>query len=127
MRAIIILLCVLAGCAAQNQGRLNTVEVAPEVDTDVSAEVENDIAAEVNSAVEASLAKIEAVIRDQSQRISETEQKALLATSKIDNSTSDKWVNRIMAIGGTVFGLILVVLLGFSAPRWPGRKFFPED
>ncbi len=48
-------------------------------------------------------------LQDQSTRLSEVKQQALVASSKIDNSTSDKVVNRVLVIG-VVAALIMLVL-----------------
>jgi len=45
---------------------------------------------------------------DHSARITETTQQAVVAVSKVDNSTSDRVVNRILVVG-TVAALIMLV------------------
>ncbi len=64
-----------------------------------------DLAAELSGEI----AAIRQEMTDQSARISEVTQQALVATSKIDNSTSDKVVNRVLVVG-VVAALIMLVL-----------------
>ena len=86
------------GCAAAaNTGRVGTAEVEVEV---------NEIP--LSAELEAALVKLETTIADESKRMTETTQKAVVAVSSVDNSTADKVVNR-----AAIFGLII---LGLSYP-----------
>jgi hypothetical protein len=82
-------LAIICGCAS-GQSRQGTVEVTSDATIATVADVRAEAAA------------IKLVVSDESKRITETTQKAVVAVSRVDNSTSDKWVNRTLAIGAVL-------------------------
>jgi hypothetical protein len=77
------------------------VEIAPEVplvDTDASLKASAHLESKIDS-----LAKL---FTDQSERLTQIEQRGLVTLSKVDQSTSDKWVNR--GLLGCVFVALLI-------------------
>jgi len=68
--------------------RPESVDLSPVVQavSEVKAEVRTQAAATV------------AAVVDQSKRVTDTTQRAIVAVSSTDNSTADKWVNRSLAV-----------------------------
>lgn len=77
----------LAGCASNEGGtqRQGTVEAVTEA----------QVRAAVKAEVDAGVVKLERTVTDQSQRAVEATQRATVAIQSTDQSSSDKWVNRI--------------------------------
>ena len=75
-----------------------------------------DVDADMREAVHTELAPVIAANADQSKRLTTTVQEGLANISKVDNSTSDKVVNRLLAAA------VGLALLGYSAGKlvWAG-------
>jgi len=86
----------ISGCAASDQARQGTVELQADLEMPVSA------------SLEAALASLKAKVTQEAQEIKQSTQTALVAFQRVDNSTSDKVVNRMAIVG--------VLLLGLSYP-----------
>jgi hypothetical protein len=93
--AMLWLLAELAGCNA------NSGEQA-------LARIENTVDTTLRDAVHGEFDAFTIKLDDHSARITETTQKAVVAVSKVDNSTSDRVVNRVLVIG-TVMALLMLV------------------
>jgi hypothetical protein len=78
------------------------------LDTQATAEIAATVSTQVEGKLEAALVRIDKRIEDHSARVTEATQKALVAVSKVDNSTSDQVVNRVLVVG-TVAALIMLV------------------
>lgn len=93
----------LAGCIA-NSGddpAMARIETAMAATAQATANAARD-------AVHTELSGIRTSLDDTSHRLNEVSQQSKVAVSKVDQSNSDKWVNRGMAIGLvlTVLGMI---------------------
>jgi len=78
------------------------------LDAQATAEIAATVSTQVEGKLDAALLKIDKRIEDHSVRVTEATQKAVVAVSKVDNSTSDQVVNRVLVVG-TVAALIMLV------------------
>lgn len=97
--AVLLALVILVGCGlflvlgCNARGRQGTAEID----------------------LEAELALLKTSFDDLSQRQAASSQRGLVNTNKIDQSSSDKWVNRALAIG--LVGVALLGLLNYPVQR----------
>jgi hypothetical protein len=102
----------LAGCNA------NTGEQAvARLDTQATAEIAATVSTQVEGKLDAALVQIDKRIEDHSARVTEATQKAVVAVSKVDNSTNDKVVTRVLAIGMTIETTLLILCACFANPE----------
>ena len=92
-----------AGCNA-NSGE----QAVARLDAQATAEIAATVSTQVEGKLDAALIQIDKRIEDHSARITKATQKAVVAFSKVDNSTSDQVVNRVLVVG-TVAALIMLV------------------
>jgi len=119
-------MALLAGCNA-NSGE----QAVARLDATATAEVAAEVSTQVEGKLDAALVQIDKRIEDHSVRVTEATQKAAVAVSKIDNSTNDKFVTRILAIGMTIETMLLILWAAFANPdgycsrtfRRIGRRF----
>lgn len=78
------------------------------LDARTTAEIAATVSTQVEGKLDAALVSIDERIEDHSTRVTEATQKAVVAFSKVDNSTSDQVVNRVLVVG-TVAALIMLV------------------
>jgi len=106
-------MALLAGCNA-NSGE----QAVARLDATATAEVAATVSTQVEGKLDAALIQIDQRLEDHSARITETAQKAVLAVSKVDNSTSDKVVNRVMVIGVVIVLVMLVATYPVGKLLW---------
>jgi hypothetical protein len=118
----------LVGGCASDQARQGTAEVYADVQAAAMAEVQAEVSA-IRSAVVEIKTEVQAVkvtVCDESKRITDTTQNAVVAVSRVDNSTSDKWVNRgLLAMVGVlsyVVGKMLWIMVGGMIGRIGGQR-----
>jgi len=107
----LVLLASVCSCNAPGKQSLVEAQASAEVNTTVEAlaEFENKLDA------------VAALVCDESQRMTETAQEGMLAVNKVDNSTSDKWVNR-----GMLLVLGVICLLNYPISRKIRKAIWPE-
>ncbi len=106
-------LAALTGCNA-NSGE----QALARLDTETTAEIAATVSTQVEGKLDAALVQIDQRLEDHSARITETTQKAVLAVNKVDNSTSDKVVNRALVIGVVTVLIMLVATYPVGKLLW---------
>lgn len=125
-KTLIALVCsALVGCNAnQGEQRAGTAEVQTDAQVTALAEIATEVSAVKGAvgSVQAEVAAVRCDVSDESRRVAETTQKALVAVNKTDQSQNDTWSFRLALVVCAMLAYWVGKVLWIMAGKVKRRK-----